>query len=89
LKIIALIQPAQSTQFILAGALRGAGDTRFPLYSTILGIWGMRVIMAYLFVMVFGWGLTGAWLAIGFDQVLRAMIISSRFRSGKWKYFEV
>ena len=32
LKIIALMQPMQSTQFILAGALRGAGDTRglFP-----------------------------------------------------------
>ncbi len=57
LRIIALIQPAQSTQFILAGALRGAGDTRFPLYSTIIGIWGMRVALAYLFVMTFGWGL--------------------------------
>jgi len=89
LRIIALIQPAQSTQFILAGALRGGGDTRFPLYSTVLGIWGMRVALAYLFVMIFGWGLTGAWLAIGFDQVLRAMVIYSRFRSGKWKQLEV
>ncbi len=89
LRIIALIQPAQSTQFILAGALRGAGDTRFPLYSTIIGIWGMRVALAYLFVMTFGWGLTGAWLAIGFDQILRAIVIYSRFRSGKWKHFEV
>ena len=89
LRIIALIQPAQSTQFILAGALRGGGDTRFPLYSTILGIWGMRVALAYLFVMIFGWGLTGAWLAIGFDQVLRAIVIYSRFRSGKWKQLEV
>jgi len=89
LRIIALIQPAQSTQFILAGALRGAGDTRFPLYSTIIGIWGMRVAMAYLFVMTFGWGLTGAWLAIALDQIVRAMVIYSRFKSGKWKYFRV
>lgn len=28
LKLVALIQPFQSSQFILAGALRGAGDTR-------------------------------------------------------------
>ncbi len=89
LRIIALIQPAQSTQFILAGALRGAGDTRFPLYSTIIGIWGMRVAMAYLFVMTFGWGLTGAWLAIALDQIVRAMVIYSRFKSGKWKYFRI
>jgi len=31
LKILAIMQPMQSTQFILAGALRGAGDTRWPL----------------------------------------------------------
>lgn len=89
LRIIAIIQPAQSTQFILAGALRGAGDTRFPLYSTIIGIWGMRVALAYLFVTVFGWGLTGAWLAIALDQIARAIVIYSRFSSGKWKHIGV
>jgi len=36
LKILAIMQPMQSTQFILAGALRGAGDTRWPLYSTAI-----------------------------------------------------
>ncbi|HRR91995.1 MAG TPA: polysaccharide biosynthesis C-terminal domain-containing protein, partial [bacterium] len=82
-------QPAQSTQFILAGALRGAGDTRFPLYSTIAGIWGMRVALSYLFVKGFNWGLTGAWLAIAFDQITRAIIIYARFKSGKWKYLRV
>jgi putative MATE family efflux protein len=89
LRIIAIIQPAQSTQFILAGALRGAGDTRFPLYSTIAGIWGMRVALSYLFVKEFNWGLTGAWLAIAFDQVIRATIIYARFKSGKWKHMRV
>ncbi|MGC8970705.1 MAG: MATE family efflux transporter [bacterium] len=89
LRIIAAIQPAQSTQFILAGALRGAGDTRFPLYSTMIGIWGMRVALSYLFVLVFNWGLTGAWLAIAFDQVMRAIVIYSRFNSGKWRWMKV
>jgi putative MATE family efflux protein len=89
LRIIAAIQPAQSTQFILAGALRGAGDTRFPLYSTMLGMWGMRVALSYLFVLVFKWGLTGAWLAIAFDQVIRAILIYTRFNSGKWKWMRV
>lgn len=89
LRIIAAIQPAQSTQFILAGALRGAGDTRFPLYSTMIGMWGMRVALSYLFVLVFNWGLTGAWLAIAFDQVMRAIVIYSRFNSGKWKWMKV
>ena len=34
LKIMAVVQPFQSSQFILAGALRGAGDTFWPLVAT-------------------------------------------------------
>ena len=56
LKIYAVIQPAQSTAFILAGALRGAGDTRWPLYATAGGVWFLRVALAALFINVFRLG---------------------------------
>ena len=62
LKIIGLVQPAQSTRFILSGGLRGAGDTRWPLYSTFVGIWGVRVVLGYLLAIVLG---AGALLAPG------------------------
>ena len=89
LRIIALVQPLQSTQFILAGGLRGAGDTRWPLYSTFLGIWVGRVLLATLFIQVFGWGLWGAWVAMALDQAGRSIFISYRFKSGHWKYIRV
>ena len=85
LRIVGLIQPAQSTQFILAGGLRGAGDTRWPLYSSAIGIWGFRVLLALLFVQNFGWGLAGAWTALGIDQLVRSGMILYRYRSGHWK----
>ncbi|NSW90861.1 MAG: MATE family efflux transporter [Firmicutes bacterium] len=86
LKILALAQPGQSTQLTLAGSLRGAGDTLYPLYASAIGIWGFRVIVAYLFVNVFGWGLIGAWVALVMDQYTRSLIVYFRFRSDKWKY---
>jgi len=86
LRIYAVAQPFQSTQFILAGGLRGAGDTTYPLYSTAIGIWAGRVVVGYVFVNFFHWGLVGAWVAIGVDQVARAVLIWVRFRSGKWKH---
>ncbi|MEW6723879.1 MAG: MATE family efflux transporter [Bacillota bacterium] len=89
LKIIALAQPSQSTQFILAGGLRGAGDTRWPLYSTAFGIWGVRVFLAYLLIQVFGLGLVGAWVAMTVDQITRSFIISYRFKQGHWKALKV
>lgn len=86
LKILALAQPAQSTQLSLAGALRGAGDTKFPLYASAMGIWCFRVLVAYVFVNIFNWGLTGAWTALVLDQYTRSVVVFLRFRSGKWKY---
>jgi putative MATE family efflux protein len=88
MKIIAVIQPMQSTQFILAGALRGAGDTRWPLYSSFIGIWGIRIVLAKLFIEM-GWGLVGAWLAQGCDQIFRSIFIYSRYKTGHWKKIRV
>ncbi len=89
LKVIALVQPLQSTQFILAGALRGAGDTRWPLISTFTGTVGVRLALAFLFVSVFNWGLLGAWAAMAIDQCTRSAFIYFRYRSGHWKATKV
>jgi Na+-driven multidrug efflux pump len=89
LLIYSFAQPAQSTQFVLAGALRGAGDTMYPLYSTAIGIWGGRVILGWLFVNIFEMGLPGAWVAMALDQCARAVLIYLRFKSGKWKAAKV
>ncbi|GGK18737.1 MATE efflux family protein [Caldalkalibacillus thermarum] len=85
LRIIGAVQVAQSTQFILAGALRGAGDTKYPLYIMMIGVWGFRVILCLVFVFLLEWGLAGAWLAIAVDQIVRSFLIYRRFRGGKWK----
>ncbi len=86
LKIMALSQPGQSTQLSLAGALRGAGDTMYPLYASIFGTWIFRVFLAYILVAVLHWGIIGAWVALVLDQYMRAAIVYMRYRSEKWKY---
>lgn len=85
LKIIALVQPFQSSQLILAGGLRGAGDTVWTLVSTFTGILGVRLILAFVFVKIFGLGLSGAWMAVFVDQIVRWVLIYIRFKTGKWK----
>ncbi len=89
LRILGLVQPAQSTQFILAGGLRGAGDTKWPLYSTAIGVWVFRVAVGYLLAVVMGMELVGAWMGMAVDQLARSTIIAFRFRSGKWKMAKV
>ena len=86
LKLVAIIQPFQSSSLIVAGGLRGAGDTIFTLISTFIGILIIRVAFAYYFVMIAGMGLIGAWIAVLIDQFIRWMLVKYRFRTGKWRY---
>jgi len=85
LRIAGLFDPALATAFILIGALRGAGDTKWPMYARLLGTWGLRVGLAALFIGLFQWGLVGSRLAMGLDSVAVALFIYWRFRSGRWK----
>ena len=82
--VVAAVQYVQSALMCTSGALRGAGDTMYPLYASLLGIWCFRLIVAYVFVMYFHWGLVGAWCAFFGDQVIRSVFINRRFKSGKW-----
>lgn len=84
LKIVAFVQPIQLVTWVLAGALRGAGDTKWPFYITAIGNWLVRVMGTLLCIYVFGMGLPEAVICMCLDQVLRATLMTLRFRSGKW-----
>jgi Na+-driven multidrug efflux pump len=89
LKLVALTQPFQSSQFILAGALRGAGDTRATALITFITVMLVRPGLAMVNVNYLGWGLLGAWVALVADQLLRSLLVVLRYKSGKWKTIRV
>ncbi len=81
--IIALAQPLMAFEFTLGGALRGAGDTRFPLVATFCGVIGGRLIPALTFLWL---GLSVYWIfsVMLLDYAIKATILTYRFRSRKW-----
>jgi putative MATE family efflux protein len=89
LQIIAFSQPFLASIMVLAGGLRGAGDTRYVMYLTTFGNWGIRLVFSYILGFVVGWGLLGVWVAMAMDQVIRGSLVALRFRSGKWKDIDV
>jgi putative MATE family efflux protein len=84
LKIIAFAQPFMATNFVLAGALRGAGDTKWTMYITMAGVWGVRVVTAYFLCLHTDLHLYGAWIAMALDMTTRAILVTLRFRAGHW-----
>lgn len=89
LRIIAVVQPMMASNFVMMGALRGSGDTKFVMVITIVGIWGVRLTLAYFFVQVLNLGLMGAWFAMSLDQFTRGMLAYLRFRHGGWQQARV
>ncbi len=89
LTFIALAQPLQAISIILGQSLRGAGDTRATLVFTFVGIWVVRVGIGYVVGIMLGLGLFGMWLAWFGDFMARALLVTLRFRTGRWKLIKV
>jgi putative MATE family efflux protein len=84
--IVAFLQAPQALAWILAGALRGAGDTKWPFYITAFCTWFIRTLGAWLCIRVFGWGLPEAVMCMFADGCVRAVLTFLRFRTGKWQH---
>lgn len=72
-----------SSMFVINGALRGAGDTFFPMLVTVLALWGIRVpVSTYLSGRLgtdgIWWGVPAAWIAgLGLSWAY--------YNTGRWK----
>jgi MATE family multidrug resistance protein len=60
----ALFQLFDGTQVVASGALRGAGDTRTPMYCTLAAHWALGLPVAYLLAFPGGWGVFGLWVGL-------------------------
>lgn len=83
-KIAAIEQPTIALNYVMGGALRGAGDTTWPMYVTTTGIWLIRLPLIYLFITVWKYPITIAWWITAGDFLVRSSIMWWRFASEKW-----
>lgn len=82
---LALFQIPCALMIVFPGALRGAGDTRFPFAFALIGMAGARLPLAYLGGHILRWGLPGAWMGMFADMVVRSSLNGWRFYQGGWK----
>jgi MATE family multidrug resistance protein len=81
----AVFQLFDALQIVTGGALRGAGDTRWPFLAQTGLAWVVRLPLVYLFAFVLGGGVVGAWYAEFVFILSLAVALGWRFRSGVWK----
>lgn len=98
-QLLRLVAPALvpfSLMVVLTGALRGSGDTRWPLVISLIGFFCVRIPFAHWLAWstidvggqsISGWslGVRGAWMAMVADLLVRATLLGIRFLQGGWK----
>ncbi len=79
------IEFGRSLNLVYIGALKGAGDIRFPVLYGICSNWGIMVLGSYILGLKFGLGLVGFWLGIGTDETTRGIVMFFRWKSKRWQ----
>jgi len=80
-----LVEMGRSVNIVCGGALRSSGDAKFTALIGGSMMWGIGVACAYLFGGILGFGLTGVWMAMVLDEILRGFVNYRRWRSGRWR----
>jgi len=88
LRFFAVGQFFSAISIASSGALVGAGDTRPPLYYTIISQWALMLPLAWA-LMHAGLDPLGAWVAWLIAPIVQAALTLRRFHSGKWKHIRV
>lgn len=84
-RIAALEQVPIALTYVLSGALRGAGDTKWPMVVTTVGVWLVRIPLIYVFIRVWHYDITVAWFITAGDFLVRSGLLWWRFASNKWQ----
>jgi len=75
----------RSINFILfVGALRAGGDTRFAMFMELTTIWAVGVPAALIGGFVLHLPVTGVYLMVLLEELVKVFIITRRYLSRKW-----
>lgn len=82
LRIELFAEPLYGASICCAGVFRGAGDTLFPSIMNLVSMWGVRILLAFFLIPVFG--LKGYWIAMTVELCFRGLIFLFRLKYGRW-----
>ncbi len=89
LAVGALFQVGDAGAIIAGGALRGAGDTRWPFLVQTALAWGLFLPLAWLGGITLEGGLTGAWIGATVYALVLSTVLIARFRGGAWRRIRI
>jgi len=88
LRIVGISQIPLAFNFVLSGALRGAGASKKTLKINLISLWGVRILPAFLLSWYFH-SILFVYLAMISDTFVKAIWLWSTFQKGEWQKIKV
>lgn len=84
-----LIEPLLAVLNLCSATLKAAGDIKYVMVTSFVGLWTFRVGLSFVLIHFFGMGLFGVMVGIFFDFCIRSVMYLVRMNRGRWKYMNV
>ena len=102
-RFLCVTEPLFCLAMVLNGGLQGAGETKHPLWISIIALWFMRVPLAATLALSAGsplllglklpiglaMGAKGAWMAMSLTQGVQGLMCGFSWQRGHWKSVKV
>jgi Na+-driven multidrug efflux pump len=88
LRIVGFSQIPLAFNFVLSGALRGAGDSKRTMKINLLSLWFVRILPAFFLSWYFE-NILFVYLAMISDTFVKAFLLWKRFNSNEWQKIKV
>lgn len=84
LYIAIFLELGRSMNFVFIQALRSAGDTVFPVIMAVVSMFGVNVLLSYVFAIHLEMGIIGVFIAGMLDEIVRGTAMAIRWHKRKW-----
>ncbi len=85
LAISILMEIGRTTNLVVIGSMKSAGDFLFPVLMGLFSMWIIGIGVGYGFGVFFKVGVAGIFLGTTADECLRGIIMVIRWKKGSWR----
>ena len=80
-----LLEIGRTTNLVVIGSMKAAGDVLFPVLIGLVCMWGCGITVGYTFGVLLSFGIAGVFLGTAADECVRGIVMLVRWRRGGWK----
>jgi len=80
-----VIEIGRTTNLVIIGSMKAAGDVLFPVLIGMAVMWGVGITVGYSCGVLLSLGVAGVFMGTATDECVRGMIAFLRWRKGGWK----